>query len=135
MTNIEQRLQRLKPVTETVLGEPLLLTEQHIQNVRAFMYKSELKQSILALLAQPKSSSDVTQLLHTKNETLIRQNEGIIINLLHELELAGFVQSNWQDEEQKKYTVTKKGLQQLVGEQQREPLFQLRSLWQEVRSQ
>lgn len=133
MTNIEQRLQQLQDETHTILGEPLVFSEQHKQNVRAFMQKAELKQSILGVLTQPKSSSDVTQLLYAKNEKLIVQNEGAIMNMLHELELAGLVQSSWNNGEQKQYIVTKKGLQQLAGERGREPLFQASKLWQEVR--
>ena len=133
MTNIEQRLQGLKRATDAVQGEPLVFTEQHKQNVRAFMQQAELKRSILTMLSQPKSSSDVTQLLHAKNEKLIVQNEGAIIKMLHELELEGFLQSSWQDREQKLYVVTKKGLKQLADERQREPFFQPSKLWQEVR--
>ena len=133
MTNIEQRLQGLKRATDAVQGEPLVFTDQHKQNVRAFMQQEELKRSILTMLSQPKSSSDVTQLLHAKNEKLIVQNEGAIIKMLHELELEGFLQSSWQEREQKQYVVTKKGLKQLADERQREPFFQPSRLWQEVR--
>ncbi|ERN55078.1 PadR family transcriptional regulator [Alkalihalophilus marmarensis] len=67
---------------------------------------------------EAKSGFEVLQHIEQMGITHFESQEGMLYQLLHQLEREQIIQGNWSSEEEKYYQLTKKGLKQLKKLQQ-----------------
>ncbi|QUG42707.1 helix-turn-helix transcriptional regulator [Psychrobacillus sp. INOP01] len=72
-----------------------------------------LKYALLGLTQTEKSGFELTELMHMRGEQAIYQNEGLLYQCLHELEVAELITGLWKNGE-KVYFLSKKGQKQLA---------------------
>lgn len=128
---------RLKEIGKQMRSNNLIklsFSERSKELVRKQMQQERVLKEMLPLLIEEKSGAALCKLLLAKGEPVIEMNEGMVYTILHEAEHNGFVVSRWYDTGEKVYKLTKAGLKQIATVEERRSVFDLKGLWQEVRS-
>ena len=107
-------------------------TEAQKQQVRAKMTPT-IEREILSLLNEPKTATELIQLLHVKGIEGLLHNEGIVFTVLHQAEIAEELIGSWNEKEEKSYRLSKKGMAKYCGQTEGvKARWSLKSLLQEV---
>lgn len=88
----------------------LHFNEEHRATIRDKM-QTNVEKEFFTLLTERKTATELIQLLHVKGVKSIWQNEGIVFIKLHQAELEGDADSISNEQDEKSYNPTKKGLQ------------------------
>lgn len=112
---MEKRLRNLKEAMDRTAFSELNFSEQHRKTIREKINKQDESEetillSVLQLLVQDRTGFELTELLRGRGIQKFESNEGFLYTLLHRLEQAGSLQSNWGDNKAAKYyQLTDKG--------------------------
>ncbi|MER1987742.1 MAG: helix-turn-helix transcriptional regulator [Solibacillus sp.] len=109
---MDERLKNLKKAVDQTAFQQVKFTAQHEEQIRKQLQTSQLKETILTMLAEAKSGVELTQMLHVRGAEAIVNNEGLIYSVLHECEQQHWLSANWVDGV-KYYQLTKLGKKQL----------------------
>lgn len=109
---MDERLKNLKKAVDQTAFQQVRFTAKHEEQIRKQLHASQLKETILTMLAEAKSGVELTQMLHVLGVEQIVENEGFIYSILHEAEQQGLLVASWVDGV-KYYQLTKLGKKQL----------------------
>ena len=129
---MDEQLKNLKRAMKKHTFSEVQFTEAQKQHVRAKMTPM-IEQEILSLLHEPKTATELIQLLHVKGVDGLLQNEGIVFTILHRAEIAEELIGCWDEKEEKSYRLSKKGLAKYCGQTKKDTgRWSLKSLLQQV---
>lgn len=132
---MDERLKRLKKAMKNNTFQHVQFKEAQREKINESIEQihTDLTPLILTLLTQRKTGSDLSLLLHARGIKSIVNNEGIIYTHLHTQEHLGYVKSYWEEDGEKYYELTNKGLNLIQKEQlQLKNRYSLKDLFQEL---
>ncbi len=132
---MDERLKRLKKAMKNNTFQHVQFKEAQREKINESIehIHTDLTPLILTLLIQRKTGSDLSLLLHARGIKSIVNNEGIIYTHLHTQEHLGYVKSYWEEDGEKYYELTNKGLNLIQKEQlQLKNRYSLKDLFQEL---
>ena len=109
---MEERLKNLKKAVDQTVFNKVEFMAKHQKQIHNQLHIVPLKQTILSMLTELKSGTELTQMLHVRGVEKIVNNEGIIYSILHEAEQHGWLSARWESGV-KYYQLTKLGKKQL----------------------
>lgn len=130
---MDERLKRLKKAMKNNTFQHVQFKEAQREKINESIehIHTDLTPLILTLLIQRKTGSDLSLLLHARGIKSIVNNEGIIYTHLHTQEHLGYVKSYWEEDGEKYYELTNKGLNLIQKEQlQLKNRYSLKDLFQ-----
>ncbi|QBP41015.1 helix-turn-helix transcriptional regulator [Paenisporosarcina antarctica] len=133
---MEERLKSLKKAMKSTTFKEINFTDEHREKAHkqiVQMQSIDLIADIFPLLIEEKTGTEITQLLHMKGIKVIHLNEGIVYTTLHEAEQNGYLDAYWNEDGEKFYKLSKKGLKTLQKQSQlQKKQLSLKPLLQEV---
>lgn len=118
---MEERLKSFKKAVDQTVFTKVEFRPKHRQQVHKQLQVLSLQQTILSMLTESKSGTEITQMLHVRGVEQIVHNEGMIYSILHEAEQHGWLSARWESGV-KYYQLTKLGKKQLLQDNAHENL-------------
>lgn len=112
MIKVEERLKNLKKAVDQTVFNKVEFMAKHQKQIHNQLHIVPLKQTILSMLTELKSGTELTQMLHVRGVEQIVNNEGTIYSILHEAEQNQWLSARWESGV-KYYQLTKLGKKQL----------------------
>ncbi|UFT98414.1 PadR family transcriptional regulator [Radiobacillus kanasensis] len=111
---MEERLKRLKEAMHGTAFKDLHFSEQHMDSVRGRIKKEEKDEkdilvAILQILVEEKTGHELAKQLSSRGIKNFEGEEGFLYTILHRIEQKGYVVSNWDENEVKRYIIHSKG--------------------------
>lgn len=120
---MEERLKKLKNAVDQTVFNKVEFRIKHRQQIHKRLHVLSIQQTMLSMLTESKSGTEITQMLHVRGFEQIVHNEGMIYSVLHEAEQHGWLSARWESGV-KYYQLTNLGKKQL----QQENAYEKRSL-------
>lgn len=111
---MDERLKNLKHAMKNNTFAHVQFTEEQRAKVHDKM-QLNIEPELFTLLTERKTATELIQLLHVKGVKGIWQNEGLVFTKLHQAEAEEFVDGIWDEQGEKSYMLTKKGIKKYVG--------------------
>lgn len=107
---MEDKLTRLKSAMKKHTFLDLKFTENHRNSIHTAIEKQDVSKEdiligIFRSLDKEKSGYQINEALYQKGIRKFENNEGSLYAALHELEKEGWLQSSWETEERKLYSL------------------------------
>jgi DNA-binding PadR family transcriptional regulator len=109
---VEERLKNLKKAVDQTVFTKVEFKTKHRQQIHKQLQVLPLQQTILSMLTESKSGTEIAQMLHVRGVEQIVHNEGMIYSILHEAEQHGWLSARWESGV-KYYQLTNLGKKQL----------------------
>lgn len=111
---MENRLRKLKQALDHTSFKPLTFDQAHRNEVMEKIAEQEcspeqIRLSILQLLVQEETGYTLAGKIRARGIKTFESDQGALYTTLHILEQKRCIQSEWREEEQKYYQLTKKG--------------------------
>lgn len=121
---MEDRLKNLKKLMDKSTFSELNFSEEHQKAIHRRINQQEEREedillAVMQLLVHEKTGHELTVLLRGRGIQKFENNEGFLYTLLHRLEQAGCIQTNWDDSGAKYYWLKDKGRKLLSKAEQK----------------
>ncbi|WP_100330130.1 PadR family transcriptional regulator [Bacillus xiapuensis] len=127
---MEEQLKKLKKSQQRELFHELKFTEELRQSIhRAIQTEKDedILLAILQLLVQEKTGFELLNHLRGRGIKRFDENEGFLYTFLHSLEQKRYISSQWDKEQNKKYSLSSKG-RKLLNKAETEANFKVTAL-------
>lgn len=125
---MEERLKNLKKAVNQTVFNKVEFKTKHRQQIHKQLQVLSLQQTLLSMLTESKSGTEITQMLHVRGVEQIVHNEGMIYSVLHEAEQHGWLSARWESGV-KYYQLTKLGKKRLQQDNTHEKLSLKELIW------
>ncbi|CAH0346657.1 PadR family transcriptional regulator [Bacillus sp. CECT 9360] len=111
---MEDKLTRLKSAMKKHTFADLKFTENHRSSIHTTIKKQDVSKeeimiAIFRSLDKEKSGYQINECLYQKGIRKFEDDEGSLYSTLHELEQEGWLQSFWETEDRKLYSLDERG--------------------------
>lgn len=115
---MDDQLKSLKKLSHEKAFPGLTLTDELRQNIYEEIHKAKEKDedillAIFQLLNEKKTGFELLSHLRSRGIKKFNKNEGFLYALLHSLEQKGYIEAQWQEDEDKYYILHSKGKKML----------------------